>query len=500
MRVLKIGRSSSNDIVVNDPTASSQHATISISDTGEVRIKDLNSKNGTFVNNQRIFQETLITARDVIKAGTSIVDWQKHLNAPKLVHQFPVIEGDLSAVKQKKTIGRNPGNDIVVAYNDVSGSHAQLVEKINGDIVITDSGSTNGTYVNGHKINTQVLRPGDTVLLSNKYPLDWSNAFPRVIPAQIPVGNNVSPKSNKTKILLIAAAVIIVAVTIGYLFLQKSPGTQASALISSKGTLSPEQIYAMYKKSVVLIAGAYYYESSSNGKILGYYALNNEGKVVAMESENDAMFFTGTGFIVSKDGKVVTNKHVSVPWEYDDGVFTLIKDYEQKRSRISDVKVEGQFAFVGCFLNDTHVSGLQDLIRCTPIKAGATNDIDVGVLQINSKTLPAGVERIVDLNQAAITDDAFVIGASVYTIGFPAGFDLARTEQGLEANNQDGKITQIRGDVEFGHNIAIQHGASGSPVFNQYGQLVGVVNAGFLGIGDSYNTAIKAKYAVELAK
>jgi pSer/pThr/pTyr-binding forkhead associated (FHA) protein/S1-C subfamily serine protease len=486
MRVLKIGRSSSNNIVVKDPTVSSQHANLTISDTGEIKIKDLNSKNGTFVNGKRIFQETLITAKDIIKVGSSTVDWQKHLNAPKPVRQFPVIDG--AGIKQRKTIGRNSGNDIVVAYNDVSGSHAELLEKSNGDIVIADSGSTNGTYVNGHKISMHILKPGDTVMLAKKYPFDWINVFPKIDPEQYPPKNNVPAKSNKTKTLLIASAVIVVAVAV-FLFVQKPWEAQRPAIASPESPLSPEEIYARYKKSVALILGAYYYEAVVNGTAR-YYSVDGNGRIARIYSEDDAIFYTGTGFIVSNDGKIVTNKHVAAPWEYDDEIIAAIK-------RIAgNVKVEGRLAFIGCFLNDTYVSGMQDLIRCTPVKTGATNDIDVAVLQINSKTLPGGTETIVDLNQAVISDNGLVVGASVFTIGFPAGFAIGNTALGIQANNQDGKITQLRGDYEFGHNIAIIGGASGSPVFNQYGRLVGVINAGFS--GTQYNMAIKAKYAVEL--
>jgi S1-C subfamily serine protease len=111
--------------------------------------------------------------------------------------------------------------------------------------------------------------------------------------------------------------------------------------------------------------------------------------------------------------------------------------------------------------------------------------------------MPNGTETIIDLNQAVISDDGLVVGASLFTIGFPAGFGLGMTAQGIQANNQDGKITQIRGDVEFGHNITIIGGASGSPVFNEYGKLVGIINAGY---EQGYNLAVKAKYAVELVK
>jgi pSer/pThr/pTyr-binding forkhead associated (FHA) protein/S1-C subfamily serine protease len=488
VRVLKIGRSSSNDIVVSDPTVSTQHASITISDTGEVRLKDLNSKNGTFVNGQRILQETLITANDTVKAGNSVVNWQKHLNAPKPVMQFPAIEVDASAVKRRKTIGRNSGNDIVVAYKEVSGSHAQLLEKANGDIAIADSGSTNGTYVNGRKISLHILKPGDMVMLANKYPLDWNNVFPKAIPDQYAPQGKAAPKTTITKTLLISAAVIVVIAAGGFLTVKKPWEVQTPALFASASVLSPEGIYARYKKSVVLIMGAYYFETPR-----GYYSVNSQGKVVRISSEDDAIIYFGTGFIVSNDGKIITNKHVAAPWEYDDELIAEIK----RRTGVANV--EGRQAFIGCFLNDTHVSDIQDLIRCTVLKTGATNDIDVAVLQTNSKTLPSGVERIVDLNEAVVTDDEFVIGSSVFTIGFPAGFGLGMTEQGIQANNQDGKITQQRGDVEFGHNIASEHGASGSPIFNQYGKLVGVLNAEYEA-KQGYNMAIKAKYAVELMR
>jgi S1-C subfamily serine protease len=351
--------------------------------------------------------------------------------------------------------------------------------------VIADSGSTNGTYVNGRKISMHILKSGDMVMLANKYPLDWSNIFPKANPEPYPPKNDAPEKTNKTKTLLIVSAVIVAAAA-GFLFVQKPWETPGPALIVTEKTLSPEEIYARYKKSVVLILGAYYYEA--NGR---RYVVDGNGKIVRINSEDDAMFYTGTGFIVSNDGKIVTNKHVAAPWEYEDDEIVAIK------RTTGAATVEGRLAFIGCFLNDTHVSGMEDLIRCTPIKTGATKDIDVAVLQTNSKTLPGGTETIIDLNQAVITDDGLVPGASIFTIGFPAGFALGLTEQGIQANNQDGKITQIRGDVEFGHNIAIIGGASGSPVFNEYGKLVGIINAGYT---QGYNLAIKAKYVVELAK
>lgn len=47
----------------------------------------------------------------------------------------------------------------------VSGSHGNIV-KSGADWVIEDSGSTNGTYVNGARIQRQVLKKGDRVRIA----------------------------------------------------------------------------------------------------------------------------------------------------------------------------------------------------------------------------------------------------------------------------------------------------------------------------------------------
>ena len=64
---------------------------------------------------------------------------------------------------RKVVIGRQSGNDVVVPDEQVSRKHAEVEER-DGSLIVTDLGSSNGTFVNGTRISTpQTLRNGDTV-------------------------------------------------------------------------------------------------------------------------------------------------------------------------------------------------------------------------------------------------------------------------------------------------------------------------------------------------
>ncbi len=69
---------------------------------------------------------------------------------------------DITA-SQKIRMGRQSGNDVVVPDEQVSRRHAEIEER-NGGLIVSDLGSSNGTFVNGTRIATpQSLQPGDTV-------------------------------------------------------------------------------------------------------------------------------------------------------------------------------------------------------------------------------------------------------------------------------------------------------------------------------------------------
>ncbi|MBN1217646.1 MAG: FHA domain-containing protein [Anaerolineae bacterium] len=67
-----IGRASTNQIVIPDPTVSKQHAQITVQPEG-VWIQDLGSSNGTFVNGQQITASTWLKPGDTLQVGTAVV-------------------------------------------------------------------------------------------------------------------------------------------------------------------------------------------------------------------------------------------------------------------------------------------------------------------------------------------------------------------------------------------------------------------------------------------
>jgi len=64
------------------------------------------------------------------------------------------------------SLGRSADNDVVVDDPLVSRHHARISQQ-NGQYVIVDSGSSNGTVVNGNKVQTQSLSPGAVIKLGD---------------------------------------------------------------------------------------------------------------------------------------------------------------------------------------------------------------------------------------------------------------------------------------------------------------------------------------------
>ena len=89
MKVITIGRSSSNDVVIDDAKVSKKHLQIVVNDGGKYSAVDLNSLNGTFVNGQKITGEVRLQMKDVIRIGDTILPWQNYINVPDSTPSSP---------------------------------------------------------------------------------------------------------------------------------------------------------------------------------------------------------------------------------------------------------------------------------------------------------------------------------------------------------------------------------------------------------------------------
>ena len=82
--------------------------------------------------------------------------------------------------KNEISIGRVQGNDLLLPKGNVSKRHARIVFR-DGRFIVTDLKSTNGSYVNGHRIaQATIVREGDKIYIGDFIlRLDASNSAQR---------------------------------------------------------------------------------------------------------------------------------------------------------------------------------------------------------------------------------------------------------------------------------------------------------------------------------
>jgi EAL domain-containing protein (putative c-di-GMP-specific phosphodiesterase class I) len=91
------------------------------------------------------------------------------LGTPWLEHLSPesTLPGQIPIVKYPFTIGRKESVDLQIDSSRVSREHAQIVKE-DGQYRIVDLQSTNGTFVNGNRIEESPLCDGDMLMIANE--------------------------------------------------------------------------------------------------------------------------------------------------------------------------------------------------------------------------------------------------------------------------------------------------------------------------------------------
>jgi pSer/pThr/pTyr-binding forkhead associated (FHA) protein len=155
---LVLGRDPTCDVVVPSTEVSRRHATIAPS-AGGYLLSDL-STNGMLVNSTRVMESRLLGKGDVIRVAEEEFRFYAD-NAPPPRPLLATLEvvGTTALSGQRFEIrtalvhlGRGDHNDLVLADESVSDSHATIQKRESEGWYVVDMESTNGTYVAGRRI------------------------------------------------------------------------------------------------------------------------------------------------------------------------------------------------------------------------------------------------------------------------------------------------------------------------------------------------------------
>jgi pSer/pThr/pTyr-binding forkhead associated (FHA) protein len=179
-----LGREPACDIVLDGEGISRRHAELVGSREGW-RIVDLGSRNGTFVNDERVESAALndgdrircgpvteLEFRDgdeaVAAAATPPAPARARRGPVDLVREWhawllPAGEGEAFELAADVTlVGRDPAGGLRIEDSSVSRHHARL-DRRGGTLTVTDLKSRNGTRVNGEPVLQAPLHDGDRV-------------------------------------------------------------------------------------------------------------------------------------------------------------------------------------------------------------------------------------------------------------------------------------------------------------------------------------------------
>ncbi|MFC2613522.1 MAG: FHA domain-containing protein [Eikenella corrodens] len=172
-----IGRSAPASVIINQAQVSACHAQL-LFDGRQVRVEDLGSTNGTYVNGSKVTRAVL-NAGDVLQLTADENIARFSMGSPQaaqacIAATLQPLGAGLPAIAlysgQTVRIGRNSSNDVVINRQQVSGSHCRISVDAAGNVVLEDLQSTNGTFVDSleQRISRTTLRPGQTIYLANR--------------------------------------------------------------------------------------------------------------------------------------------------------------------------------------------------------------------------------------------------------------------------------------------------------------------------------------------
>lgn len=272
-----------------------------------------------------------------------------------------------------------------------------------------------------------------------------------------------------------------------------------------------ETIVHTYGPSVCLVYVVVEFRDKDSGQLLrvstdatGKARVDDKG-MVSLETEGTGpplqLHVFGTGFLVARDGRLLTNHHVAEPWWGDEELKQLLD--------------RGAAAFAVSYT--AYFPGTSQGIAATLDRISPHADLATLTLQTPAPPHAAPLE-LDDRSAASVTGDAVVL------IGYPTGIEgiLARAGSDMtrkvaeDAHDVTEVVSQLAaqhlirptttqghiGDVlkdKIVYDAATTSGGSGGPLFNRDGKVIGVTFAILSNFGGS-NLAVPIRYADELVK
>ena len=234
-------------------------------------------------------------------------------------------------------------------------------------------------------------------------------------------------EKNKKIILLIVIMILVSFFTIiSYtLFLDTRTYKYKKTVVGTRIS----QISEQYENTEQII------EEATNS-VVGISKLKNNGTSIFLEDSIDNLGL-GTGVIVSDNGYIVTNQHVSGD------------------------------KYSNCYVT------LENGLNYSGTVVWADSDIDLSIIKINMRGLP-----YINLGDS----DNIKIGESVYAIGNPIGYEFQRTvTSGIISGNK--RTIKIREENRNSYmedliqtDAIINQGNSGGPLINKQGEVIGITS------------------------
>jgi S1-C subfamily serine protease len=400
------------------------------------------------------------------------------------------------------TIGREAGVDLVLADGKASRRHAALRVLPDGRATLYDLGSSNGTFVNGRRIQSTLLQGdeqiqiGDTVLVASgaqrtaETPQPVAAAAP---PVQQPVPAQPTPP---TEPLTPAAPPPPAQQRPAGGFTPPSPQpvvqrpsrTQSAIQrIMLQRAVNRATIIGIIAIVLVVVLGA-----------LAAFGVFNGGSSTLSNAQIVDKVRPSTWFVVNDEGGGRVSRGTGWVWDAGNGIIitnahVVAGTQQMTVAKGDDLKVVQNGNNFEAAPNGRVAKVL-----------GAANCEDIAVMQVSDRSglqdLPRGSQKDVH------------VGDHVVAVGYPGTHNLATSANGFEPGFVRAQLTATSGDVstvsttfgpvfegtdQFGpyQNVVltdtvINQGNSGGPLVNEKGQLVGMNSATARGDVTGQNYAV----------